>query len=41
MEIIKFWISLISILGDTGVFKTSCDDIMGIHPCSNVMLLHY
>jgi len=41
MEIINFWICLISIFGDAGVFKTSCDEFMGIHPYSNVMLLHY
>jgi hypothetical protein len=41
MKIIGFWIALISILGDTGVFKTSCDGFMRIHPYSNVTLLHY
>jgi len=41
MKIINFWICLISILGGTEVFKTSCDDFMGIRPCRNVMLMHY
>jgi hypothetical protein len=41
MENFNFWICHISYLGDTGVFKTSRDDFMGIHPYTNVMLLHY